>query len=207
MPDSFSRYDVYTTVQSKYCYGGTHVLKNRFDIRNPAELRAVESDIFAVRQKQLLKQPLKGTFSPTHLCRMHRYLFGDVYSFAGHYRTEDISKGKTLFLHYTKISEELSVLLHELKTENCLVGLDFAVQMQRISYYFSVLNYIHPFREGNGRTSREFMRLLMEELGYSVDCSKINHDELILRMEDSIYDEQVLIPVFEAIAMPISSVP
>ncbi len=204
MSDSFSRYDVYTTVQSKYCYGGTGVLKNRFDIREPAELKAVESDIFAVRQKQLLKKPLKGTFSPTHLCRLHRYLFGDVYSFAGRYRTEDISKGKTLFLHYAKIGDELAALLHELKTEKILAGLDYAVQMQRISYYFAALNYIHPFREGNGRTCREFIRLIMEQLGYFVDWGKIDHDEFILRMEDSVYDERVLIPVFETITIPIS---
>jgi len=205
MPDSFSRYEVYTSVHSKYCYSYSCVLKNRFGIHDAIELKTVESDIFAVRQKQLLREPIKGSFSPSHLCHLHRYLFGDVYSFAGHFRTEDISKGKTLFLHYAQISNALSELLKELKSEKYLSDFTFPKLIDRVSYYFASLNYIHPFRDGNGRTTREFIRMLLEQRGYSVDWSKIDHELLLLYMENSIYDYKVLLPVIETIIIPVSN--
>ena len=82
----FSKYDVYTTVQSMYCYPDSDVLKNKLNIRDKAELKQAEEEFTAVKQLVLLQEPMKGHFTKTHLMRIHRFLFEDVYPFAGHIR-------------------------------------------------------------------------------------------------------------------------
>ncbi len=188
MADSFSRYDVYAVTGSRYCYPDTSVLKNRFGLKDIAQLKKVEADISAVRQNDLLEHPIAGRFTVTHLCSIHRYLFGDVYPFAGRFRREDIMKGTTRFLARQQISEKLIKLLDELHTENLLRNLHPENFLQRASYYFAELNYIHPFREGNGRSIREFMRQLFLLNGYEVDWGAVSVESFLHAMEESVYD-------------------
>lgn len=188
MADGFGRYDVYTVVGSIYCYPDTNVLKNRFGIRDGAKLREVEADISALRHNDLLNHPVAGRFSVSHLCRIHRCLFGDIYPFAGHFRREDIMKGTTRFLPHTQIKEKLTKLLRGLREEQNLNALNHAAFIDRSAYYFAELNYIHPFREGNGRSTREFMRQLFLHSGYEVDWAAVPTDELLTAMEASVFD-------------------
>lgn len=199
MSDSFSRYDTYTTVGSIYCYKGTGILINRFGIKDSSILKNIEADIFAVKQSGLYDNPVRGYFTPNHLCCIHRYLFGDVYYFAGNYRREDIMKGNTRFAPNGQIKEKLNCLLKELKTENYLSGLSYDELISRSAYYFAELNYIHPFREGNGRAIREFMRLLYKQAGYDVDWNKYDRKAMLIRMEESIFDYRALIPMLHEI--------
>lgn len=76
----FSKYDVYTTAQSIYCYPDSDVLRNKLNIRDKAELKQAEEEFTAVRQLVLLQEPINGRFTKTHLMRIHRFLFEDVYS-------------------------------------------------------------------------------------------------------------------------------
>ena len=69
----FSKYDVYTTVQSMYCYPDTDILINKLDIRDKAELKRAEEEFTAVKQMALLQEPIKGRFTKTHLFRIHRF--------------------------------------------------------------------------------------------------------------------------------------
>ena len=188
MSDSFGRYDVYAVYASIYCYRNTSVLRNRFQIRDNQTLRMIEADISAARQSELLEHPLNGHFSPNHLCRIHQKLLGDVYPFAGHYRREDIAKGSTRFLAHQDIPRKLSHLLQQLQAEKSLMGLDRSELIVRSAYYMAELNYIHPFREGNGRAVREFMRLLYLRNGYLVDWGAVSVDELLQAMIDSVFD-------------------
>ncbi len=93
----FPKYGVYTTMQSIYCYPDSDVLKNKLNIHDKAELKQAEEEFTAVKQLVLLQEPMKGRFTKTHLMRIHRFLFEDVYPFAGHIRREQISKGDTMF--------------------------------------------------------------------------------------------------------------
>ena len=195
--DAFSRYDVYTTVGSNYCYKYTAVLKNRFQIRDAELLKKVEADIYSLKHEALLDDPMQGRFTGNYLCRLHRYLFGDVYAFAGHYRREDIMKGNTLFLTWQKIPGAIASLMEELKGEKYLAGLTEEEFIARAAYYFSSLNYIHPFREGNGRTTREFMRVLFERNGFSVSWALVEREELLTAMENAIYDPSYLVPILQ----------
>ena len=195
MSDSFSRYDVYAVAGSLYCYKDTNVLRNHFGLQDSMRLRVIEAEISAARQSEMLESPVSGRFSTAHLCRIHRGLFGDVYPFAGHLRYEDIAKGETRFLAHHQIREKLFHLLDELRKERFLDGADRDYLVQRSAYYMAELNYIHPFREGNGRAIREFMRLLFLRQGYSVDWSAVPVDHLLQAMIDSVYDTEPLTQV------------
>lgn len=185
MAESFSRYDVYTVTGSIYCYRDTNTLRNRFGIRDNQQLRIVEADITAVRQNDLLETPILGRFTSNHLCRIHKYLFGDVYPSAGHFRKEDIMKGTTRFLSHKEIAAKL-------KDENYLCNLNAEKLTSRSAYYLAELNYIHPFREGNGRSIREFMRLLYAQAGYDVHWDAVEPEVLLQAMEESVYRTAML---------------
>lgn len=196
MADPFGKYDVYSVASSIYCYPDSSVLKNKLDIRDPALLRKVEADLSSARQAEIFHIPVAGRFTATHLCNIHRKLLGDVYSFAGHFRRENIAKGPTRFVTYSQIKEKLQRLLGQLQQEKWLENVPFEVFAARSAYYMAELNYIHPFREGNGRAIREFMRLLFLHNGYVVRWDAVDVEALLNAMIDSVYDtahlEQIL---------------
>lgn len=196
MADPFGKYDVYSVASSIYCYPDSSVLKNKLDIRDPVLLRKVEADLSSARQAEIFRTPVVGRFTATHLCNIHRKLLGDVYSFAGHFRREDIAKGPTRFVTYSQIKEKLQRLLGQLQQEKWLENVPFEAFAARSAYYMAELNYIHPFREGNGRAIREFMRLLFLHNGYVVRWDAVDVEALLSAMIDSVYDtahlEQIL---------------
>ena len=196
MADPFGKYDVYSIASSIYCYPDSSVLKNKLDIRDPVLLRKVEADLSSARQAEIFRTPVVGRFTATHLCNIHRKLLGDVYSFAGHFRREDIAKGPTRFVTYSQIKEKLQRLLGQLQQEKWLENVPFEAFAARSAYYMAELNYIHPFREGNGRAIREFMRLLFLHNGYVVQWDAVDVEALLNAMIDSVYDtahlEQIL---------------
>ena len=196
MADPFGKYDVYSVASSIYCYPDSSVLKNKLDIRDPALLRKVEADLSTARQAEIFHIPVAGRFTATHLCNIQRKLLGDVYSFAGHFRREDIAKGPTRFVTYSQIKEKLQRLLGQLQQEKWLENVPFEAFAARSAYYMAELNYIHPFREGNGRAIREFMRLLFLHNGYVVQWDAVDVEALLNAMIDSVYDtahlEQIL---------------
>lgn len=196
MADPFGKYDVYSVASSIYCYPDSSVLKNKLDIRDPVLLRKVEADLSSARQAEIFHIPVAGRFTATHLCNIHRKLLGDVYSFAGHFRREDIAKGPTRFVTYSQIKEKLQRLLGQLQQEKWLENVPFEAFVARSAYYMAELNYIHPFREGNGRAIREFMRLLFLHNGYVVQWDAVDVEALLNAMIDSVYDtahlEQIL---------------
>src|ERR1700722_8550752 len=79
------------------------ILKNRFGIVDAATLEIAEADLVAARSRELAQSPLKGRFDLNHLLAIHRYLFGDLYEWAGELRTVDISKNDNLFAHHAHI--------------------------------------------------------------------------------------------------------
>lgn len=188
MADPFGKYDVYSVASSIYCYPDSSVLKNKLDIRDPVLLRKVEADLSSARQAEIFRTPVVGRFTATHLCNIHRKLLGDVYSFAGHLRREDIAKGTTRFVTYSQIKEKLQRLLGQLQQEKWLENVPFEAFAARSAYYMAELNYIHPFREGNGRAIREFMRLLFLHNGYVVQWDAVDVEALLNAMIDSVYD-------------------
>ncbi len=156
-----------------YCYPGTDVLKNLFSETNPAALEKLERMLTGARLIELLKNPLRGNFDSAHLRRIHRHIFQDLYGWAGEYRTVDIAKGY-YFCRAEYLARETDRLLLELRAERYLKNTAPEKICERAAYYLGEINAIHPFRDGNGRTQREFIRELLLPLGYKVDYSKVN---------------------------------
>ena len=116
----FSKYDVYTTTQSIYCYPDSNVLKNKLNIRDNKLLKTAEEEITLIKQMELLKNPIKGNFSKAHLMNIHKFIFEDIYSFAGKIRREQISKADTMFYPPNLIDREIDKVFAKIKEKNML---------------------------------------------------------------------------------------
>ncbi|WP_422124213.1 Fic/DOC family protein [Planococcus sp. X10-3] len=156
-----------------YCYPGSDVLINHFSIKDDNKLKELETVYALLRLSELkLKKPADPLDLKAFL-EIHRVILQDVYPFAGELRQEMISKGSSSFAHPDHIEVELNRIFNELKEENYLKNLPRGTMVKRLAHYLAELNALHPFREGNGRTVREFARQLMANAGYQLDWEKI----------------------------------
>lgn len=193
----FSRYEVYTTVQSIYCYPDSDVLKNKLNIHDHSELKQAEEEFVAVKQLVLLQDPIKGRFTMSYLLRIHRFLFEDVYPFAGRLRREQISKGNTTFYPPNLIERELRRVFQKVHEMDMLHETDQQTQIQHLSYVMAELNIIHPFREGNGRSIRELIRCMALEYGLSINWGNTDRDTLIDAAIASVDDDMAFCNVLK----------
>lgn len=161
-----------------YVYPGTTVLKNIPGIRNQERLDGFEADRVGQRSLELIECPVSGLFDLAHLTGIHRYLFQDVYEWAGEFRTVDIAKGNSYFAHVTYIESTLRNLFERLSKEQHLRGLSQERFASRVAEVLGTLNAVHAFREGNGRTQREFVRELAYKNSYWIDWKKVAREEL-----------------------------
>jgi cell filamentation protein len=162
-----------------YVYPGTNVLKNLRDIRDPERLARFEADATIQRIDELKQNPALAKFDTRHLQAIHHHIFQDVYEWAGEFRTVDISKGNDLFGLKQHIVLNLNKTFEGLKKERYLSGADLKRFCNRGAYYLGEVNAIHPFREGNGRTQREFIRQLAGRNGYALDWSRVSREQMI----------------------------
>ena len=174
-----SDYNYEYEYDSFYCYPNSFVLKNRLNITDEKELKQAEREITSLRTAQALVERIDGNFDFEHLKEIHRFLFGDIYDWAGMVRNVNIAKGNQ-FCRFDFIEEQMEELLRKLKKENylldCKVKFDLA---KRLAYYLGEINAIHPFREGNGRSQRMFIEYLSFHVGYQFDFMKITSQEML----------------------------
>ena len=126
-----------------------------------------EADVVAVRSILLQGNPLKGNFDSQHLNQIHHYLFQDVSEWAGQFRkigmvkAEFASGGRvTRFTPPELIEQELTAVFQGLAQDRFLKGLSRRDFARKAALLFSEINRIHPFREGNGRAQRQFVRFV-----------------------------------------------
>jgi len=161
-----------------YVYPGTSILRNLGNIRDIDRLQRFESDHCFARLVELHENPVPLGFDSNHLKRIHHYLFQDVYVWAGEFRTVDLARDNSFFARPEYIVPELQKTLGQLARENFLRGIDSHGFCERAAYFFAEINAIHPFREGNGRTQREFLRELALEAGYELAWDLVTQDEM-----------------------------
>ena len=170
-----------------YFYPNSEVLINKLNIHNEEDLKEAEMTISFEKLLNLNEKPLNLNGDKKHLLELHRYIFEDIYPFAGKYREVNMRKERGTFLFiddncsidnylddiFKKASEQLS---------KCHSKFEFA---QVLAYLYTNLIYCHPFREGNGRTIREFIRefsiLKSKDLGMEeveLDWRLINKNDL-----------------------------
>lgn len=158
--------------------GENRMLENKLGAKNPLELAEMEEKITKKKALELFEtQKLDnfeiGTFAG--LSAIHKFLFEDVYEFAGKIRKENIAKNNFRFASAMYL-------------ENALLEIDKMPQsnFDEIIEKYIEMNIAHPFREGNGRSTRIWLdAILKKELKQVIDWSKINKQDYLLAMERS----------------------
>lgn len=160
----------------EYLIPGTDVLINKFNITNKEELKQVEKLITRKSLAKLYLKPEKGNFDIEHLKNIHRRIFKDVYPFAGKIRKCTLQKDDHVFCNPELIQPLLVETLSNMNKEfdeDIYSTSDFAFKLAK--YYYEII-YIHPFREGNGRTIRMFIRDFIVEKSKNKSCGELDLD-------------------------------
>lgn len=153
-------------------------LENKFGIKNSAELAREEERISKKKAVELFENGMlenleAGKFQT--LCEIHKYLFDDIYDFAGKIRTVNLSKGNFRFAPLMYL-------------EAAIENIDKMPQntFDEIVEKYVEMNIVHPFREGNGRSMRIWLDMMLKkQIGQVVDWSKIEKEDYLMAMERS----------------------
>lgn len=164
----------------RYLIPGTRVLRNKLGITDARTLDEAESDLSMARMNEFLEHPnIKVDGTVEQLQWIHRYLFQDVYDWAGQIRTVDIHKSGgipfqplKLFAMGARYAEET------LRGDNQLKGMDHDRFIERLAVDYDNFNVLHPFREGNDRTQRVFWTLIADEAGWTLDWRQTTADQI-----------------------------
>lgn len=168
--------DKYGTGQDgQYCYPDSDVLINKLGLTDGDALEATEIELTQARIDQY--EPDFDDISLSALRAIHRYLFQDLYDWAGDLRTVDISKGTTRFANVSRIEPEADKLFRQLAQENYLTGLAREQFVARLAHYYCELNVVHPFRDGNGRAQRLLFEVISINAGFELRWEPIGRDE------------------------------
>ena len=153
-------------------------LENKLGIKSSAELAREEERISKKKAVELFENDMlenleAGKFQT--LCEIHKYLFDDIYDFAGKIRTVNISKGNFRFAPLMYL-------------ETAIKNVDKMPQntFDEIVEKYVEMNIVHPFREGNGRSMRIWLDMMLKkQIGQVVDWSKIEKEDYLMAMERS----------------------
>lgn len=162
-------------MQDIYLYEDCSVLRNLLHIKDKKQLEDAEADYVTYRLKEIVINPLAGTYDCKHLLEVHKYIFQDIYEWAGQsrklniYKEEPVLGGISIdYSEWTVISKDVEDVLTEMRTkswDNMILheaAIQFADSMAK-------LWRIHPFREGNTRTIVTFCCQYADEIGLCPD--------------------------------------
>lgn len=187
---------MYDVINSRYTYKGTNILVNKLDIKDKRKLERYEKKMVAFKLATIHEVEFPNVFDEKRLKFIHNYLFCDVYDFAGMYRLENIIKENFVFSQYEYIEDNMKKIVNQINIDE-LKNLPFNEFIKKISYLMTELNVIHPFREGNGRAIREFIRELLKECGYDIDFSEIDYDDILKASKEAILDDSFQIKLLK----------
>lgn len=167
-------------MRDPYVYFNTNILINKFNIENEDELNIVERNFASKRLQELRNKNLKGDFDFKYLKAIHKYIFQDIYKWAGETRNVNIAKGNSLFCSVEYIESYAKDIFNSLKKQKYLKESaenkkDFAFKLGKL---FLDINALHPFREGNGRSQREFIRKVAEYNGYQMSFKNFLSEDM-----------------------------
>ena len=154
------------------------ILENKLGLTNPSELAREEERISKKKAVELFESGMIDSFAVGTffaLQKIHKYLFGDIYEFAGKIRTVNIAKGNFRFAPVMYL-------------EAALKNIDSMPQstFDEIVEKYVEMNIAHPFREGNGRSTRIWLDcILKKELKQVIDWNKVDKEDYLLAMERS----------------------
>lgn len=167
-----------------YYYDGTTVLKNNLGIKDKKLLFSTERKLTSLRMSELHENPIKGKFDFDYLKEIHYRLFQDLYPWAGQIRRSEIAK-LDLFCLYDKINYFANIIFSNLVRENYYIGYDNKTKLLKLVELFGDINGLHPFREGNGRSQREFIENLAAINGITLDLTNISQEQMVYASHSS----------------------
>ncbi|MBQ2946479.1 MAG: Fic family protein [Bacilli bacterium] len=158
-----------------YLIPGSNVLKNKLNITNYNELKEQEKSLVRKKLAYLYLKPINGNFNIEHLLNIHKFIFDEIYPFAGEFRTCSMQKN-TKFCNPQEIEHHLKEVLTQMNdvfSQDISSIQEFAFKLG--SYYYDLI-YTHPFREGNGRSIRVFIRDFVLEKSKNMSCGPLDLD-------------------------------
>lgn len=187
-------------------YKDSDIPINKLDIHDSQLIHELERELL-LNSYEYFHTTLEDNtiFDKTYLTSIHRHLFGKLYTWAGEYRTVNISKGSSMFCPYMNLESFSSDIFKQLEKENYLRDFESPTLREsfakRLAYYMCELIVLHPFNEGNGRSLRLFFDMIVTYNGYDyIDyANTLNDDAFItasidcmetdcLKMEEIILD-------------------
>lgn len=225
--------------QDYYCYTNTNVLKNELGIKDREHLIQVEKRVvmlkmYILREKmrnefleydysddckkifKFKKDNLEKLLNVEQYMLIHKKMFDELYSFAGEFRTVNMSKDTFVFAGHMFIQEQAYNIFKEMNMQfiNLLLENEDVLSRNKINFkkkeinikkkqlkqelarlitkYLADLNVLHPFREGNGRATREVFREIAYIFGYLFTLKNIPTEEFMNAMKKSVYDNSTL---------------
>lgn len=190
---------------NKYCYPNTDILINKLNIKDKQNLFLIEKELTSIRLQELQRQPIIGKFDFLHLKKIHKYIFQDIYQWAGEIRTVEIGKGN-LFCTTPCIQSYGESVFNKYYSQCEQNKNDRESFIRVLAENYADLNALHPFREGNGRTQREFARLVCLSCNYVFDLSCTTHEKMLQASQLSFdkADCSLLCDIFSEAVTPIS---
>ncbi|GHT95753.1 cell filamentation protein Fic [Betaproteobacteria bacterium] len=158
-------------IYEKVVYPGSDVLRNKLGIRSQAELDRAEADVVVINEPT---RPAFKQFTLAEMKAVHKHLLGDVYDWAGELRTYTTGRNSASFARPEYIESYYeSAILKPLKAENYLKASTPEQFAERSAHYACEINAVHPFIDGNGRTTRILLQDLALQAGYQLDIRRL----------------------------------
>jgi len=159
----------------QYCYPPDFtVLRNKLGIRDADQLEIFERRL---AMQRIAEGAPTGDFDLRHLRAIHRHLFQDVYDWAGELRTVEIAKGGSQFQFQRFIGAGMADVHRRLVGRTYLEGLDLDEFAREAGVVIGDVNYVHPFREGNGRTQLLYLEQLAIRAGHPLSIRLLDRDQ------------------------------
>lgn len=165
-----------------YFWPASAVLRNRLTITVADDLREIEYRMAELRAREIRNDSrrIERTLDADRLKAIHSHLFGDIYDWAGQYRTVNISKGGAgKGTHHFGDHNSMDMYLRQVqRIIDATPWRDLEVDelAAALAEVHTRLNFAHPFREGNGRTTRIFMHHLAQHAGSTLDFGRVSAD-------------------------------
>lgn len=162
-------------MRDPYLYENSDVLKNKLDIRTQDELNDAEADYVVYRLKELAMNPLPGEYNSEHLLKMHHYIFQDLYEWAGEpriiaiYKEEDVLGGMSIeYSDPFDIVKDIHDIFSDMREKHWKV-MDRRQATVEFCDSLARLWKVHPFREGNTRTTITFCCQYADAVGLRIN--------------------------------------
>ena len=174
-------------MKDPYLYPGSEILINLFDEQNEQKLSEIEAAYTTLRLRQLCDQPISGSFDFEHLCKIHQFIFQDIFNWAGQPRIINIEKAEAVLggisIEYSNVGDITRHAVDICEKMNNTQWELFQVEekAEQFSMCMSELWKIHPFREGNTRTIITFCCDFAEYNGFQLNRELFKDNSVYVR--------------------------